>query len=145
MIDFRQAELRDVSWWRRTRLIITSMARDEELESLRDTFSHQLALVGHGNLLPEDFKTAQKQAKEILTSILNSRHPWDTKDAAAIPEDTIAGLIEAYRAQVADTRDPAVVQRMKDKLANAVEVETESPEDRLDRLIRERDAKLGKT
>ncbi len=75
VIDFSKARLRDVSWWRRSNLLIRSMHADREAQLLRTAYSFQCALVANGSLTEESFKQVQARAKDTFNDIVNTHQP----------------------------------------------------------------------
>jgi hypothetical protein len=142
-VDFGEARLRDVHWWRRMNALLRGMAVEEDLALLRTTYAYRCALVGNGNLTPEAFKESQEKARAIFSEILHLTMPWLEGREGRNREEEIGGLIAAYKSEVGDPGDPAFAA----KLAADVEASrrrraalaAETDEQRVDRLLRERD------
>lgn len=124
--------------------IVSRMAEDDDLIGLKAAAAFQLALVGNGNLKDEDFKQAQERSKELFQEILNTLSPWDRMSLADIKNKEIQGLIDAYKAKFGDPDDPVVRHRLDEGLKRHYEQMAASPkesdEQRVERLVRERDA-----
>jgi hypothetical protein len=142
-IDFTKANVRDLSWWRMTNAVISSMARTEEIVALQAAYDFQLALVGNSGLTEESFKASQKTGKEIFQQIIDTQMPWAAADLKGQKDREVNSLIDAYKRMIGDPDDPEFQKKLlhdmelQDK--PKVVVKKESEEDRIARLIEERD------
>jgi len=144
VVDFSAARVLDVGWWRKTNLLISSMADDDRLLTLRAAFDFQRALVANGNLTKESFEGCQKTCREILDDIWNVVSPWSKATQASVRSGQIGSLIDAYKRMVGDPDDP----KFRDKLLKELElqesarnvVQPESDDARVSRLAAARDA-----
>lgn len=147
VVDFSKARLGDVAWWRRVNTLVQAMARDDELVPLRAAFDYRRSLVGNSGLTPESFKDSQKTAGDLFQEITTVVRPWADKAAAAATETVVGGLIDAYKRLIGDPNDP----EFRAKLVKDLEAQkagrgarTESDEERVERLMQERDAARGR-
>lgn len=142
VIDFSKARVLDVSWWRRANALIRAMDSEDDLVAIRAAFDFQRSLVGNSGLTEQSFKDCQKSAKALLGELLNALHPWLAK---ARP-DEISGLVEKYKKLVGDPADPEFRKKLDHDLAlldaaDAEQAPAETEDQRIDRLIAERDAR----
>lgn len=142
VVDFSKARLTDVKWWRRANALIERMALDDDRAVLDAAFRYQLALVACGALKPEDFGKVQKTAVGMFQDLVNAARPWAS--TAEAKQNEFEGMIDAYKRLIGDPGEPEFRKKMAadlDRLAalNSVQkVETE--DERIDRLMREREA-----
>lgn len=142
-IDFTKANVRDLSWWRMTNAVISSMARTEEIVALQAAYAFQLALVGNSGLTEESFKNSQKTGKEIFQQIVDTQMPWAAVHTKGHKDREVNSLIDAYKQLIGDPNDPEFQKKLlhdmelQDK--PPVAVPQESEEARIARLIEERD------
>jgi len=149
MIDFSRAAIDDVAWWRRSNAMIRQMARDDEIAGLKSLFEFQCALVANGSLTKESFDTSQEAAKELYLEIIRAIQPWNQTDKKSTRSSQIEQLMDAYKKYVGDPDDPVfqaklIKQRERQKAQEAGLIESpvvmETEDERITRLIRERDA-----
>lgn len=149
IIDFRQADVRDVRWWRRANLLIRALADDDEVQGLMQALHYQLALVGNSGIRDEDFAEAQKRAQAILRDIIHLLQPWAAqKKGDNTVQSEIDRLTELYKSVFGDPSDPEVRARL-DKMAEEFKRETErkrsernrdkESSNRIEKAIAERD------
>jgi hypothetical protein len=138
-----------VSWWRYTNAVIEAMARDDDTIPLTAVLRRQCALVGNGNLVPDDFKAMQKSTSELVQLIFNVVKPWAATEASG-SEGDVAGLINAYKQAFGDPADPVFREKLRQDMAYLEKLRRgeiqpepvpETAEQRIFRLIAERDAK----
>lgn len=142
-IDFARANIRDLSWWRMSNAVISSMARTEEIVALQAAYDFQLALVGNSGLTEESFKAAQKTGKEIFQQIIDTQMPWAASDMKGQKDREVNSLIDAYKRLIGDPDDPEFQKKIlhdmemqaKPKVVEVVETDDQ----RIARLIEERD------
>lgn len=115
------------------------------METWKAILALKCALIANGNLNPDDFKAAQTQAREAVNSILNLTRPWDAKTTEQAKLEHVEGLVEKYKRLVGDPRDPAFMAKMQADIAadkaRRAEKPRETDEQRINRLMRERDAR----
>lgn len=146
-INFREADVLDVNWWRRVNLILREVAAEYELLTNRMTFDYQLALIANPNLKPEAWQAAHKLARELFHGTFNLLHPWAAKSIAEIEADELNALVDIYRREIGDPRDPTFWNKLNSDITSsrtkrlAARAAKESEDDRIERLIRERDAR----
>ena len=141
VIDFAQARLQDVSWWRRTNVLIRAMAVDREIEIMKAAYAFQCALVGNGSLTEDSFKTIQRGAKETFNEIANTLQPWAATSSEEIKQREISGLMEMYKQLVGDPDDETFMRRLEENARHLEEITRsepkESEEQRITRLAQE--------
>lgn len=142
-IDFREARLRDVAWWRRANVILRGLAQRQDVEVIRTAYEFQLALLSNGNLTEDSFKKFQDLAKETCNEIVNALHPWASKSVEAVKQQEVTGLIEMYKQLVGDPADPAFRAKLariaSEDEARKRDSSAEPEEERVNRLLREAD------
>lgn len=143
VIDFSQARVHDVRWWRRANVLIRAMAAEDDLVAVRAAFDLQRSLVGNAGLTEKSFEGCQKKAQALFGDIVECLYPWSVKDAAARTEGQMGSLIDAYKKMVGDPDDPEFQKKLLHDLttleAEQAAEPAESESDRIDRLLRERD------
>ena len=142
VIDFAQARVRDVRWWRRANVLIKAMAAEDDLVAVRAAFDLQRSLVGNGSLTEKSFEGCQKAAKALFGDIVDVLYPWSARDAESRKQGQLDGMIDAYKKLVGDPDDPEFQKKLLHDLArmDAKEEEPGETEDaRIDRLLRERE------
>ncbi len=123
VVDFSQADLRDVQWWRRSNLLIRAMAQDDERHVVDAAFRLQLALLANGSLNEESFKGAKENSRALLDQMHRALLPWSDPDREAQSE--LQGLYETYKRLVGDPADPAFIARTD---AEAIALFNKKPE-----------------
>lgn len=97
-------------------------------------------MLANSSLNDESFKASQKNAIELYQAITDSLQPWAEK-SSAIADQTIKGLVQAYKETVGDPNDPEFRQRIKRDIASDQArrrmARPETDEQRVDRLLRE--------
>lgn len=111
MIDFRQAKLRDVNWWRRTNLLLTEVAREDEATVVHASYLYHLALVANGSIGADNFKEQQKKARETFNDFVACTHPWAERVRRNRQLTDMKQLTELYKRVVGDPDDPLTRQR----------------------------------
>lgn len=144
-MDFAQARVQDISWWRKTNALIKAMARDDEIHTIRAAFDYQRSLVGNSGLTDDSFKKSQETARELFQELINVSTPWAAQTMEEAKTSTIAGLVDMYKKRLGDPNDPEFQKKLEQDYHNwkngqPQEVQEETPEQRIDRLVRERDA-----
>lgn len=148
VIDFSAANVADVSWWRRTNVLIGAMTRRDELTVLQAALAHHCALAANASLTDESFKASQETLKFIANAIANAVRPWAARSTDEAFTDKVKSLTDLYRQLVGDPDDPAFMAKLveeyrtnEERRARAtVEAVRETEEQRLDRLINTRNA-----
>lgn len=149
VVDFRKAKLQDPAWYRYVNAVLIRMDADDEMTTLNSVLSYQCALVGNSMLTEESFKATQERCRELLTRIMNCANPWSQTSVENAKKHEISNLMEMYRKLVGDPRDPAFAAKLRQdaaqQAAERAKIATESDEERVDRLLRERQAKYNRT
>jgi hypothetical protein len=150
VIDFSQAQLRDVRWWRRANLLVGSMARDDDLEIVRALLRFHLALLGNTQLTEDSWKSSKKHALDLINEIVGLVQPWGARSSERRMTDEMANLRELYKREIGDLDDPAF---MRDVIGAEVErlerlsmeeAGPETAEERMERLGREKILQPGR-
>lgn len=145
IIDFRRARLLDVNWWRYTNVLIDDMLQEDHRGILQMVHAFQCALIAHGNLTEESFKKAQERAWDKLDQYIATLWPWTAGDGRGARQEETDELIALYKQTQGDPNDPAFRAKLQaDVEANQARElalrKPESAEQRVDRLLVERDA-----
>lgn len=115
--------------------------------AVRAAFDLQRSLVGNSGLTDKSFEASQKTAKALFGDIVEVLYPWSSKDAAAKKAGEIDGLINEYKRLVGDPDDPEFQKKLLHdyELVKATNEETpqESDNERIDRLMKEREARYN--
>ena len=106
IIDYSEAQLLDVSWWRRTRVLLNGMQRDSDLKLREAVYQYHLALVANSALDDESFKKVQGAAKDTFDDILEAYRPWDDEARSDRYKHGVSGAMEAYKRLIGDPDDP---------------------------------------
>lgn len=127
------------------------MARDDNLKMLEALYAFECSLVGNSGLTDDSFKKSQAKAKELFVDITNNLRPWAARSVEQLKSDEINSLVDIYKKYVGDPDDPVFQAKLqadweylqKEKRGEIVKaVAPETDEQRVDRLIAEREAKL---
>jgi len=113
VIDFRQARLRDVNWWRRTNLLLAELARDDRAAVHHASLLFHLALVANGNLGADGFSAAQSKALEEFNDLTACYQPWAEQVRRRRRLTDAKELSELYTKVVGDRNDPETRARWK--------------------------------
>jgi len=121
------------------------MEAEDDMLVARMAFDLQRSLVGNSGLTEKSFASVQKTVKELFDDIVNLQYPWEAKEAVATQQSQLEGLIEKYKHLIGDPDDPEFANKLledyKRSLAPAETTAKETESQRIDRLLRERDAK----
>src|SRR4051794_18995003 len=112
LIDFTQARINDVAWWRKTNTLINPMLDEANIQVLHVLLAKQLGLVGNGMLVDESFKSAQTQSNELGNKIINLMRPWASKDLGELQQGQTGGMVAMYKRLLGDPADPVYQQKM---------------------------------
>ncbi len=118
VIDFRQARLRDVNWWRRTNILLAEMARDDDAAATHASFLFHLALVANGSLSEDGFKAEQVKAKEAFTEYVACTHPWAERVRKQQQLSDAKALRDMYKQVCGDPDDPLTQERWRKESAD---------------------------
>lgn len=115
VIDYSQADPKDINWRLRHKLLIRELQRQESSRVFDAVHRHRLAYIAHGNLVAESYDSVKKLADEALLDLQKCVYPWiDTPAKSEKPEggkDTIKpeispetrALIERYEKMKAES------------------------------------------
>lgn len=142
MIDFRQANVRDVAWWRRCNVLIAEMEREDDRVITQALLHLHCAYVSNGSLESASFKAQSESAKQQLLLLFDQTRPWTA--AANSPDAALQRLTDKYKEVLGDPNDPAFLAKIADGIRRHEQLQRESvfketEEQRVHRLIRERD------
>lgn len=112
-IDFRQAKIRDVNWWRRTNLILSEIGREDDTAATMASYLYHLALVANGSLSDDGFKAEQQKAKAAFTDYVALTHPWAERVQKQRQMEDMKRMKEMYEQLVGDLNDPVTRERWK--------------------------------
>jgi hypothetical protein len=128
VIDFHEARLLDANWWRRSALLLHSMARRDDQAVLAAAHQYHCSLLGNSGLTEESFKATQVKAQESFHELLSLLQPW-AKDAWK-PGNEINEMANMYRNIVKEidgtdlseavSHDVAMIERGKEKAEEAL-------------------------
>ncbi len=129
---------------------MTGMLREDDLKIQTSAFDFHRALVANSGLTEESFKSAQTNAKDTFYDIIASLRPWEGKSSAARKEKESTSLRQSwFEAFGVDPNDPAWqennrrdIEKWKAERNHNRSDAVESDRGRIDRLRRERDAKI---
>lgn len=146
LIDFREARLNDPAWWRRLRAVFKTMAREKDREIFKAVYDLQLALVANGSLTEESFDASQERANELKTDLISTHRPWEGKSYQERQKkqfkDWRQRYIDAFGVDPTDEKFKEWEASQIAKIESGeLFQETESDEERVTRLLRERDEK----
>lgn len=113
VIDFRQARLRDVNWWRRTNLLLAELARAEEAAAIHASYLFHLALVANGTLGADGFRAEQTKARDAFQDYVACLHPWAEQVRKRQRLGDAKALADMYKRVVGDRDDPEVRSRWR--------------------------------
>ena len=122
--------------------LVSTMGQLDDFELLKIAHNHQCALIAHGNLKENDFKTVQEQAKNLFQDMINILRPWEKQEG----KNKYADIIEAFKQQFGDPDDPAVREkyeknskRVAEELqkANETEIENKKKIEEFERKLKE--------
>ena len=116
VIDFRQARLLDPAWWRRYRIVLNGIAKEDDLELQRNIFNFHLALVGNSGLTEDSFKSSQERARDTFFDIMGLLRPWEGMSAQARKKREVDSLREEYIKEFGDPSDPEFQRREQESL-----------------------------
>lgn len=140
VIDFREARVLDVSWWRRLNILLREMEREDQIKITQAQLLKYCAFIANGNLEESDFKGIQEKAQESIRGLITLIYPWfdSEKDKTKVLDD----LTSLWTAHFGDWNDPAVQERIKEGIRlndeRLKEVRRETDEQMVARKIRER-------
>lgn len=146
MIDFSQARLRDISWWRRTNLLLSIMERDDDEKIISAALRFHLALVANPSITEESWKKSKDDALSCFNDLIATLRPWGARTTEQRKQEEMAGLRETYQKLLGDPTPGSAfyndvilkeVERMNALMADTARPE-ETAEERADRLFKER-------
>jgi hypothetical protein len=82
-INFAQFDPWDNWWWRRMRLIIAELGRQNNQESLTTQHQHYLAYLSNGQLSDDSWEAQKAAADETLNGLLRGYFPWRADEIGA--------------------------------------------------------------
>lgn len=143
VVDFREARIRDVNWWRRSNVLIREMEREDDRVIAAAMLQRYCAYVANGQLTDDSFKKFQELSQQECVRLIELLRPWTA--AASARTDAIEQVTETYKRLVGDPKDPEFMARMAAEVKQFEEerraVKAETDEQRVARLLRERAAR----
>lgn len=103
-INYTGADPLNRQWRLKHRLLIDEVERQEDYKLLLAAQQHWLALLSHGRLTEESFKSVKKEAGAVLTEIQKTIFPWvaietsEENTEKAILDERTQALVERYKA-----------------------------------------------
>ena len=82
VIDYRQVNLHDATWWKRWRYLVGAMEEVNTERTLQHAFDFQLALVSNPRISADDFKKTQEVAQDLFSKLDAVARPWAAAFAA---------------------------------------------------------------
>lgn len=142
VIDFAQARITDVRWWRRANLLIDGMARDDDLEIVKASYGFHLALVANSQLTEDSWKSAKTSALEMFNEIVNVVHPWGSRTTEQRRAEEADGLRSLYKKVIQGNRTDeewaGVIAAEVAAMTRSAATVPETDEKRIERLAAER-------
>jgi hypothetical protein len=127
--------------------ILRSMDQDDERKVVEHALDYQLALISNSSMTTESWTEAQKRATEYFQTLFNLLRPWAAKSIDDVAKSQVNDLIDTYRRVIGDPRDPEFRKKLDADIAAsrarraAAKQKGESEQARIERLLRERDAR----
>ena len=117
VIDFRDTNLQDPSWWKRWRYLLKAMQQEQKLILQQATFQQLLALVSGTVSRGADLTTITKRVEETYLELVDTLRPW----AAQTAEERKVQQAELFKAQWKQTagfdlEDEEALARWEDEL-----------------------------
>ena len=129
-------------------MLIEAMARDDEIELLRNSLAINCALAANAKLEPKSFESVQTNAKRLFNDIINVVHPWAHKSLEEVELDGLNDLTSTYKRIFGDPNDPEfrklMQQEAEQNKRDRQAAIPEDPEVALNRRLAERDLKFRK-
>jgi hypothetical protein len=147
LIDFKEARLLDKQWWRYIRLMLNGLSRENDRERWQTQYDMDLALLGSERLKGEAWVKVHERVISVRDALLASISPWEDREMRGAKKKEFAGWREKYIA--AYGMDPSS-EEFKEWEAKQIEeleetrYEEETEDARVSRLLRERDADIGR-
>lgn len=151
MIDFSRARLRDVSWWRRSNLLLRDLERDGDEKIVDASFRFHLALVANPSITEESWTKSKEAAADCFNELIAVLRPWGARTTEQRKQEEVAGLRDAYKRLLGDPTPGSdfynnvilkEVARMNALMAAGRPEET--PDERIDRRFKERILRQGR-
>jgi hypothetical protein len=143
LIDFREANFEDPTWWRRLRAVLAAVNRGRNKEALTALYRFQCALVANSGLTTESFEKVQERALDLRDDIISVLEPWTGQDKEERKTKEFKNHRQRYiDAFGVDPADPEFRQWEAETIAKLQQEQqyVESDEERVSRLLRERAA-----
>jgi len=116
IIDYSEARLLDPRWWKRTRLLLNAMVREDDFLLQRGIFDYHRSLASNSGLTEESFKLSQERARDSFHDILGALRPWEGSSAEERKAKEYADLRQAYVEAFGDPSDPEYQAEQEEKL-----------------------------
>jgi hypothetical protein len=97
VIDYRQADWHNPSWWKHWRYLVNAIDKQDDEKLLELAFKYQLALISNSSISADDFSKLQKSGKNIFKEIESTTRPWIEELRKAQQEDEITSFKETWK------------------------------------------------
>lgn len=92
--------------------LVYAMGQFDDLDLFKTAHNHQCALIAHGNLKEDSFKSVQQQAKILFEDMRKILRPWDN---AVENKPNIDNYMAEFTRRFGDPNDP----KIREKYENA--------------------------
>jgi len=123
IIDFSKARFYDPSWWLYLASIFDELEDEIDRDIERLLFQHQLALLSSGSLSSADFKLLQAGARKTFEDLSQSLQPWLRDLIEKTRQTEQNSLVEIYRREIGDMRDPEFNKKIMDEVKRLREMD----------------------
>lgn len=108
VITSETCEINDDDWWKRTMPLVYAMGRLDDLDLFKTAHNHQCALIAHGNLKEDSFKSVQQQAKILFEDMRKILRPWDN---VVENKPNTDNYVEEFTRRFGDPNDPKIREK----------------------------------
>lgn len=112
VVDFRQARLLELDWWKRLHLLLRGMQVEDNLRLQDASFRFSLALVSNSGLTESSFKASQEDAKSGFYGLLGTLRPWEGKTYEERKAAEYEELRELYIQICGNPNDPEFQRKL---------------------------------
>lgn len=104
VVNFREAKLLDVNWWRRLRLLLAQLEDENHRQCIAAAHQHHLAFCQVPGLLEQNYDAHASKANTALGDLIDAYFPWRTSARKA---ETMK-LRDAWAEKFGDPANPTV-------------------------------------
>lgn len=147
LVNYREAHLDDPAWWRRLRILISGLSRENDRAVYQARLDMQLALVANGRLTDESWEDSQEAAGRLRDDIISTYRPWEGRSFRDRQKKDFKDWRQRYiDAFGVDPNDPEFKEWEANAIAamQEVSVEVETDDQRVSRLLQEREVEKAK-